>query len=175
MKTSRLVAIHGVLVDALPAFAQAQPAIRVQLAEAEGEDQLLAIARAEVDLVVCRRPGAMPQGWEFHALREDRFAVVCRADHPLLRPHPVTGEPALYLTSPARCAAIEGIDDDADKDALVAELLAWSTRAENVYRHAWAPGDVVIWDNGAVLHRADHSGVVGDRVMHRGMVAGYGA
>lgn len=90
-------AIHGVLVDALPAFAQAQPAVRVQLAEAEGEDQLLAIARGEVDLVVCRRPGAMPQGWEFHALCDDRFAVVCRADHPLLADPgrlPAGGEPA---------------------------------------------------------------------------------
>ena len=28
-----------------------------------------------------------------------------------------------------------------------------------------------MWDNACVLHRADHSGVVGDRVMHRGMVA----
>jgi taurine dioxygenase len=28
-----------------------------------------------------------------------------------------------------------------------------------------------MWDNACVLHRADHDGVVGDRVMHRGMVA----
>ncbi|WP_234193592.1 LysR family transcriptional regulator [Pseudacidovorax sp. NFM-22] len=100
-------AIHGVLVDALPAFAEAQPAIRVQLAEAEGEDQLLAIARAEVDLVVCRRPGAMPQGWEFHALREDRFAVVCRADHPLLADAAVPGgSPAASLPADQAWAAL---------------------------------------------------------------------
>jgi taurine dioxygenase len=30
-----------------------------------------------------------------------------------------------------------------------------------------------MWDNGCVLHRADHTDVSGDRVMHRGMVAGY--
>jgi len=30
-----------------------------------------------------------------------------------------------------------------------------------------------MWDNSAVLHRADHSDVIGDRVMHRGMVATY--
>ena len=49
-----------------------------------------------------------------------------------------------------------------------------STRPDdaNTLRHAWAPGDVVMWDNRCVLHRADHSDVVGDRVMHRGMVAG---
>jgi len=40
-------------------------------------------------------------------------------------------------------------------------------------RESGAEPLVVIWDNGAVLHKADHSGVVGDRVMHRGMVATY--
>ncbi|MCW2846638.1 MAG: taurine catabolism dioxygenase [Marmoricola sp.] len=37
---------------------------------------------------------------------------------------------------------------------------------------AWAPGDAVMWDNRCVLHRADHADVGGDRVAHRGMVAG---
>jgi taurine dioxygenase len=52
-------------------------------------------------------------------------------------------------------------------------LYEHSTREDNLFVHAWAPGDVVIWDNGCVLHRGDHSAVVGDRVMHRGMVVGY--
>lgn len=46
-----------------------------------------------------------------------------------------------------------------------------STAAGNTFRHEWSPGDVVMWDNACVLHRADHDGVMGDRVMHRGMVA----
>lgn len=95
------------------------------------------------------------------------------AEHPVFRPHPVTGRPALYLTSPKRCAAISGLAEQEGAET-VAMLLEHSTRPENVLDHAWAPGDVVIWDNAVVLHRADHSGVVGDRVMHRGMVAGYG-
>ncbi len=94
------------------------------------------------------------------------------ADHPVLRPHPVSGRVALYLDAPKRCAAISGLDDDRS-DAVITALLEHSTRDDNVYRHAWRPGDVVIWDNGAVLHKADHAGVVGDRVMHRGMVATY--
>ncbi len=96
------------------------------------------------------------------------------AEHPLLRPHPLTGRQALYLDAPARCAAISGMDE-AETERTVAQLLEHSTRADNVYRHRWAPGDVVIWDNACVLHRADHSGVVGDRVMHRGMVAAHRA
>jgi taurine dioxygenase len=94
------------------------------------------------------------------------------ADHPVLRPHPVSGRVALYLDAPKRCAAISGMDDD-EAGATITALLEHSTRDDNVLRHTWRPGDVVIWDNGAVLHKADHAGVVGDRVMHRGMVATY--
>ncbi len=95
------------------------------------------------------------------------------AQHPIVRPHPRTGRPSLYLTTPPRCAAISGLDDDGAA-ALVDALFTHSTRAANTFRHAWAPGDVVIWDNACVLHAADHSAVVGDRVMHRGMVAADG-
>ena len=96
------------------------------------------------------------------------------ADHPLLRPHPLTGEIALYLTTPTRCAAVSGLDAAAAAQ-LIDELYAHATRPDNVYRHQWRPGDVVMWDNGAVMHRADHDGVVGERIMHRGMVDGYAA
>lgn len=94
------------------------------------------------------------------------------AEHDVFRDHPLTGRTALYLDSPARCAAVTGLDPD-DARATVAALVEHSTRPDNVLRHPWAPGDVVMWDNGAVMHRADHAGVVGDRVMHRGMVASY--
>jgi taurine dioxygenase len=96
------------------------------------------------------------------------------AHHRILRPHPVSGRTALYLSTPARCAAISGLAP-VEGEELIAFLFAHSTRDENVFRHSWSPGDIVIWDNGCVLHRADHSGVKGDRVMHRGMVAAYTA
>ena len=96
------------------------------------------------------------------------------ADHPLVRPHPRSGRPALLLDAPARCGSVSGLGDDESED-LVANLLRHSTCTENVWCHTWSAGDVVIWDNAVVLHRADHSGVVGDRTFHRGMVvaAGY--
>jgi taurine dioxygenase len=50
-------------------------------------------------------------------------------------------------------------------------VLPVGTRDGNVLRHAWSPGDVVMWDNRCVVHRADHSAVIGNRIMHRGMVA----
>jgi taurine dioxygenase len=92
------------------------------------------------------------------------------AEHPVLRPHPRSGRMALYLSTPERCAAVSGLDPDRAR-AVVDSLYAHSTAEDNTYRHEWSPGDVVMWDNACVLHRADHAGVVGDRVMHRGMVA----
>lgn len=91
------------------------------------------------------------------------------ADHPIFAEHPHSGRTALYLTTPARCAAVSGLS--ASDAAEVIELAyAHSTRPKNTLRHSWAPGDLVIWDNRCVMHRADHDGVVGARVMHRGMV-----
>ena len=94
------------------------------------------------------------------------------AEHPIFREHPVSGRTSLYLTTAARCRSISGMGD-AEAQEMVRFLLAHSTRDDNLYRHSWSPGDVVVWDNGCVLHRADHDGVEGDRVMHRGMVADY--
>lgn len=62
----------------------------------------------------------------------------------------------------------------AEAEGMVAFLFAHSTAKDNIHRHAWAPGDVVMWDNACVLHCGDHARVLGDRVMHRGMVAGQG-
>ena len=96
------------------------------------------------------------------------------ADHPVFRPHPVSGRTALYLTTPERCAAVSGLDD-ATARRVVDLLYAHSIDERHAYRHRWRGGDVVVWDNGCVLHRADHSGVRGDRTLHRGMVDGYAA
>jgi len=76
-------ATNGMLIRSLPLFHQRHPHIEVHLREAEGDDQLVAVARAQVDLVACRRPAVLPQGWEFHALVDDCLAVICAADHPL--------------------------------------------------------------------------------------------
>ncbi len=95
------------------------------------------------------------------------------AEHPVFRPHPISGRTALYLSTPERCVSISGMGD-AQGRSMIDYLYRHSTAEDNTFRHAWSPGDVVMWDNGCVLHRADHGDVVGDRVMHRGMVTGYG-
>jgi taurine dioxygenase len=91
------------------------------------------------------------------------------AEHPVFARHPISGRTALYMSTPERCVSISGLDQEEATETI--ELLyAHSTTEANTHRHAWSPGDVVMWDNRCVLHRADHADVVGDRVMHRGMV-----
>ena len=62
---------------------------------------------------------------------------------------------------------------DAEAKEMIEYLYLRSITEDNTFRHSWSANNVVMWDNGCVLHRADHSGVVGDRVMHRGMVTDY--
>jgi taurine dioxygenase len=94
------------------------------------------------------------------------------AEHPIFRRHPISGRTALYLSTPERCIGISGMADAEAKET-IEFLYRHSTAEDNTFRHAWSAGDVVMWDNGCVLHRADHAAVLGDRVMHRGMVTDF--
>lgn len=78
-------AAHGLLLPVMHRFHALHPQVRVLLGEAEGEDQLLAVARGEVDLVACRRPPILPTGWGFEALMDDALVVLCGPQHPLAR------------------------------------------------------------------------------------------
>ncbi|MGF1513755.1 MAG: TauD/TfdA dioxygenase family protein [Elainellaceae cyanobacterium] len=91
--------------------------------------------------------------------------------HPLFRRHPISGRVALYLSTPERCQALSGLDS-AEGQRAIRLLYRHSIRPSRLYRHRWQPGDIVVWDNRCTLHRADHSNVVGDRVLHRGLVSG---
>ena len=64
--------------------------------------------------------------------------------------NPVTGEDGLYIASHA--FAVDGLPE-AEGQALIDELIAFVTRPGTVYSHAWRPGDVLIWDERAMLHR----------------------
>lgn len=91
--------------------------------------------------------------------------------HPLFRRHPISGRTALYLSTPERCQAISGLEQ-ARAQRAIRLLYQHSIRSRRLYRHRWQPGDIVLWDNRCTLHRADHSQVVGDRILHRGLIAG---
>lgn len=62
--------------------------------------------------------------------------------------------------------------DEADGAALLQELLEWATQKRFVYRHEWTEGDMLIWDNTGVLHRAEPYPMDSGRIMHRTTLLG---
>jgi alpha-ketoglutarate-dependent taurine dioxygenase len=84
-------------------------------------------------------------------------------EHPLVWTHE-SGRRSLVLGATA--SHVVGMDLDEGR-ALLDDLLARSTAPERVYRHEWAIGDLVIWDNRGVLHRACPYDAASPRDMHR--------
>lgn len=61
---------------------------------------------------------------------------------------------------------IENMDHD-EGEALIQSLIAWATQDKFVYRHEWTPGDMLVWDNTGVMHRAEPYPMDSGRIMHR--------
>jgi alpha-ketoglutarate-dependent taurine dioxygenase len=88
--------------------------------------------------------------------------------HPLIWRHR-SGRRSLVLGATAD--HVVGMDVDEGR-ALLDDLLARSTTPERVHRHEWAVGDLVIWDNRGVLHRACRYDASSPRDMHRTTFSG---
>jgi taurine dioxygenase len=73
--------------------------------------------------------------------------------HPMVRTHPESGRRSIYI-NPIRIEGILGLDHR-EALPLLDELLAHATAPRFQYRHAWQPGDMVIWDNRCLLHKAN--------------------
>ncbi len=105
-----------------------------------------------------------------NALRDKQPDVV----HPVARTHPITGRTAIYV-SEGECVSISGMNDVA-AEALVTRLAAEIRKPDYRYVHDWREGDVLIWDNAAVQHKAtfDYTWPDHRRLMWRITVGGTG-
>ncbi len=65
-------------------------------------------------------------------------------------PNPRNGQEALYIASHAYQVDDLALDES---QALIDEVTAFATRTAAVYTHVWQPGDVLVWDERATLHR----------------------
>ena len=104
------------------------------------------------------KPGA---GYGFH--REEAPL------RPLVKVHPATGRKSLFIGRHAY--GIPGLDAT-ESETLLDDLMTFACQAPRTYRHEWEPGDLVIWDNRCMLHRAcpyDYGEV---RVMRHTRIAG---
>lgn len=91
--------------------------------------------------------------------------------HPFIRTHPETGKKAIYV-HPAKLAHFEGWSAEESKEYLY-DLLDRVLTPDIMYRHKWRKGDVVIWDNRALMHLAYRDYDLSEgRIMHRMCLAG---
>jgi len=91
-------------------------------------------------------------------------------DHPVVRTHPETGRECLYLGDHAEY--ILGMPYDEGR-ALIEELNALAIHSDLTYEHRWLPGELIVWDNRCLLHRATPFDPVKDgRVVRRCTVLG---
>jgi alpha-ketoglutarate-dependent taurine dioxygenase len=84
-------------------------------------------------------------------------------EHPLVWTH-LSGRKSLVLG--ATTESVVGMEPTEGR-AFLDDLLERSTAPDHVYRHEWAVGDLVIWDNTGVLHRALPYDPMSARDMHR--------
>jgi len=87
-------------------------------------------------------------GWE--PTEEEIRGAMPPVRWPLVRVHPGSGRKVLYIGAHAR--RVIGMPLPAGR-ILLRDLQEHATQPEFVYRHAWQPGDLVLWDNRAVMHR----------------------
>ena len=87
------------------------------------------------------------------AMRERKGSVEATGViHPLVRTHADNGTKAIFF-HPSKTENIVGMDPEASQE-LLQDLLARAAKPEFTYVHKWRPGDIVVWDNRAVMHKA---------------------
>jgi taurine dioxygenase len=85
-------------------------------------------------------------------LTEDQKRRKPPVSQPLVRIHPLTGRKVLYA-NPGYTMWIDGMDEH-ESGAILDYLFRHQERADFLYAHRWAVGDVLMWDNIGTVHNA---------------------
>ena len=87
-----------------------------------------------------------------HVLTEEQLKSVPDIEAPIVRTHPVTGRKGLFVNE-AHTSHVVGVSKE-ESDALLGELYRHIVKPEFIYTHSWQQGDLLMWDNAAVQHKA---------------------
>jgi len=155
----------------------------VKLPDQGGDTQFVNMHRAYEDLAPAMR--ARIDGLRAMHVYQSRFSerkLMALSDanrarvpdavlHPLVRTHPESGRRAIYL-NPIRIEGIEGVEEN-EALGLLDQLLSHATQPQYEYRHRWQQGDMVMWDNRCLLHKANGDYDMGQvRYLYRIMLKG---
>lgn len=91
--------------------------------------------------------------------------------HPVVRRHPESGRRAMF-TNRFFTTKFSGMSEE-ESAPLLEKIEEIATRPDNVYRHKWTAGDVLVWDNRCTMHYAVYDYEPTEtRRMHRTTAAG---
>ena len=99
------------------------------------------------------------------------FRSVPGPSHPIISTHPETGNNMLFLGR-RHGSYVNGLSLE-DSEALLDQLWEHGTQPRFWYEHKWSRGDVVVWDNRAILHRRDQFDSATRRVLYAAQVEGH--
>ena len=115
-------------------------------------DALDTRTKAEVEGLVCLHSLVYSRATiGFTELSEEEMAAFEPVRQRLVRSHPVTGRKSLFLS--AHAGAIEGWTIP-EARMFLRDLTEHAAQPGFVYSHSWCRGDLVMWDNRQVMHRA---------------------
>lgn len=72
--------------------------------------------------------------------------------HPAVIEHPVTGEKILYISS-GFTTKLVGLSYEENQRVMQA-LFEFVERPEHIHTHYWEEGDLIVWDNRPLIHKA---------------------
>jgi taurine dioxygenase len=103
-------------------------------------------------------------------MTEAQRSAVPPVDHPVVRTHPETGRRCIFLGDHAEYIAGMAYDEGR---ALIETLNSLAVHPDLTYAHRWQPGQLIVWDNRCLMHRAtEYDPAVQRRVIRRCTVLG---
>jgi taurine dioxygenase len=106
-----------------------------------------------------------------HVLTDEQLKSVPDVETPLVRTHPVTKRKGLFANE-AHTSHIPGLSSE-ESEALLTQLYQHIVKPEFIYTHSWRAGDLLMWDNASVQHKATFDyDLPLRRLMHRTTVRG---
>ena len=90
--------------------------------------------------------------------------------HPVVRVHPETGKRALFVNEGFSTRILDIPEQESQE--ILEQLFAAAKAPEIIYRHKWRPGDMVMWDNRALIHLAAGCPPEMARTMYRTTIKG---
>lgn len=114
-------------------------------------ESLSDVEKAELDDLIVEHDFVHSRGLVGFTFTEQEAATFPPVRHQLVRVNRNNGRKSVLIGAHAK--GIVGWPAEKGR-ALLDDLLARATRPENTYRHQWKLGDVIVWDNQAVVHRA---------------------